>query len=104
MLADCLLSLFSLIGDTDASVHESLRRYSLSLFEEVGLYLGWEVKGGERETHSMWRSRVLEVLVRAGHLPSIAEAKARFTVHHNLYIFLHFNVPLHHSSCATRVP
>ncbi|XP_012990861.1 puromycin-sensitive aminopeptidase isoform X2 [Esox lucius] len=78
--------LSSLLSHTD--YHEEIQEFIRDLFTPIGLKLGWECKQGEGEPpgagghlDALLRGLVLGKLGKAGHKPTLEEARRRFKDH-----------------------
>uniref|UniRef100_A0A8C8IR36 Aminopeptidase n=1 Tax=Oncorhynchus tshawytscha TaxID=74940 RepID=A0A8C8IR36_ONCTS len=71
--------LSSLLSHTD--FHEEIQEFIRDLFTPIGLKLGWECKQGEGHLDALLRGLVLGKLGKAGHKPTLEEARRRFKDH-----------------------
>uniref|UniRef100_A0A665U0B7 Aminopeptidase n=1 Tax=Echeneis naucrates TaxID=173247 RepID=A0A665U0B7_ECHNA len=71
--------LSSLLSHTD--FHEEIQEFIRDLFTPVGLELGWDSKPGEGHLDALLRGLVLGKLGKAGHKPTLEEARRRFKDH-----------------------
>uniref|UniRef100_A0A8C2WI84 Aminopeptidase n=1 Tax=Cyclopterus lumpus TaxID=8103 RepID=A0A8C2WI84_CYCLU len=71
--------LSSLLSHTD--FHEEIQEFIRDLFTPIGLELGWDCKPGEGHLDALLRSLVLGKLGKAGHKPTLEEARRRFRDH-----------------------
>uniref|UniRef100_A0A3P8ZUA0 Aminopeptidase n=1 Tax=Esox lucius TaxID=8010 RepID=A0A3P8ZUA0_ESOLU len=71
--------LSSLLSHTD--YHEEIQEFIRDLFTPIGLKLGWECKQGEGHLDALLRGLVLGKLGKAGHKPTLEEARRRFKDH-----------------------
>ncbi|XP_063740156.1 puromycin-sensitive aminopeptidase isoform X2 [Eleginops maclovinus] len=71
--------LSSLLSHTD--FHEEIQEFIRDLFTPIGLELGWDCKAGEGHLDALLRSLVLGKLGKAGHKPTLEEARRRFRDH-----------------------
>ncbi|KAJ4944929.1 hypothetical protein JOQ06_013468 [Pogonophryne albipinna] len=71
--------LSSLLSHTD--FHEDIQEFIRDLFTPIGLELGWDCKPGEGHLDALLRSLVLGKLGKAGHKPTLEEARRRFRDH-----------------------
>ncbi|XP_061840322.1 puromycin-sensitive aminopeptidase isoform X1 [Nerophis lumbriciformis] len=71
--------LSSLLSHTD--FHEELQEFIRDLFTPIGLRLGWDSKHGEGHLDALLRGLVLGKLGKAGHKPTLEEARRRFKEH-----------------------
>ncbi|XP_037106033.1 puromycin-sensitive aminopeptidase [Syngnathus acus] len=71
--------LSSLLSHTD--FHEDIQEFIQDLFTPIGLRLGWDCKAGEGHLDALLRSLVLGKLGKAGHKPTLEEARRRFKEH-----------------------
>uniref|UniRef100_A0AAX7VKL7 Aminopeptidase n=1 Tax=Astatotilapia calliptera TaxID=8154 RepID=A0AAX7VKL7_ASTCA len=71
--------LSSLLSHTD--FHEEIQEFIRDLFTPIGLKLGWDSKPGEGHLDALLRSLVLGKLGKAGHKPTLEEARRRFKDH-----------------------
>ncbi|XP_061626215.1 puromycin-sensitive aminopeptidase [Phyllopteryx taeniolatus] len=71
--------LSSLLSHTD--FHEDLQEFIRDLFTPIGLRLGWDCKSGEGHLDALLRGLVLGKLGKAGHKPTLEEARRRFKDH-----------------------
>uniref|UniRef100_A0A8C6TYS3 Puromycin-sensitive aminopeptidase n=1 Tax=Neogobius melanostomus TaxID=47308 RepID=A0A8C6TYS3_9GOBI len=76
----CNLGVLScLLSHTD--FHEEIQAFIRELFTPIGLKLGWDTKPGEGHLDALLRSLVLGKLGKAGHKPTLEEARRRFKDH-----------------------
>ncbi|XP_069093602.1 puromycin-sensitive aminopeptidase isoform X2 [Pleurodeles waltl] len=76
----CNLGILStLLAHTD--YYEELQSFIRDLFTPIGLKLGWDPKPGEGHLDALLRGLVLGKLGKAGHKPTIEEARRRFKDH-----------------------
>lgn len=76
----CNLGILStLLAHTD--YYEELQSFVRDLFTPIGLKLGWDPKPGEGHLDALLRGLVLGKLGKAGHKPTIEEARRRFKDH-----------------------
>ncbi|XP_078501725.1 puromycin-sensitive aminopeptidase [Lissotriton helveticus] len=76
----CNLGILStLLAHTD--YYEELQSFIRDLFTPIGLKLGWDPKPGEGHLDALLRGLVLGKLGKAGHKPTIDEARRRFKDH-----------------------
>ncbi|XP_039666978.1 puromycin-sensitive aminopeptidase [Perca fluviatilis] len=71
--------LSSLLSHTD--FHEEIQEFIRDLFTPIGLELGWDCKPGEGHLDALLRGLVLGKLGKAGHKPTLEEARRRFRDH-----------------------
>ncbi|XP_041696384.2 puromycin-sensitive aminopeptidase isoform X3 [Coregonus clupeaformis] len=71
--------LSSLLSHTD--FHEEIQEFIRDLFTPIGLKLGWECKQVEGHLDALLRGLVLGKLGKAGHKPTLEEARRRFKDH-----------------------
>ncbi|KAK5617578.1 hypothetical protein CRENBAI_003359 [Crenichthys baileyi] len=71
--------LSSLLSHTE--FHEEIREFIRDLFSPIGLRLGWDSKPGEGHLDALLRGLVLGKLGKAGHKPTLEEARRRFKEH-----------------------
>uniref|UniRef100_A0A4W6DV51 Aminopeptidase n=2 Tax=Lates calcarifer TaxID=8187 RepID=A0A4W6DV51_LATCA len=71
--------LSSLLSHTD--FHEEIQEFIRDLFTPIGLELGWDSKPGEGHLDALLRGLVLGKLGKAGHKPTLEEARRRFKDH-----------------------
>ncbi|XP_034043789.1 puromycin-sensitive aminopeptidase isoform X2 [Thalassophryne amazonica] len=71
--------LSSLLSHTD--FHEDIQEFIRDLFTPIGLKLSWDCKPGEGHLDALLRSLVLGKLGKAGHKPTLEEARRRFKDH-----------------------
>uniref|UniRef100_A0A8C7YTA0 Puromycin-sensitive aminopeptidase n=1 Tax=Oryzias sinensis TaxID=183150 RepID=A0A8C7YTA0_9TELE len=71
--------LSSLLSHTD--FHEEIQEFIRDLFTPIGLKLGWDSKAGEGHLDALLRGLVLGKLGKAGHKPTLEEARRRFKDH-----------------------
>ncbi|TMS23086.1 Puromycin-sensitive aminopeptidase [Larimichthys crocea] len=71
--------LSSLLSHTD--FHEEIQEFIRDLFTPIGLELGWDSKPGEGHLDALLRGLVLGKLGKAGHKPTLEEARRRFRDH-----------------------
>ncbi|XP_032890815.1 puromycin-sensitive aminopeptidase isoform X1 [Amblyraja radiata] len=72
-------TLSTLLSHTDFL--EELQEFIVDLFSYIGLKLGWDPKHGEGHLDALLRSLILGMLGKAGHQPTIEEARRRFKDH-----------------------
>ncbi|XP_028674237.1 puromycin-sensitive aminopeptidase [Erpetoichthys calabaricus] len=71
--------LSSLLSHTDH--HEEIQEFIRDLFTPIGQKLGWDAKQGEGHLDVLLRGLVLGKLGKAGHKPTLEEARQRFKDH-----------------------
>uniref|UniRef100_A0A667ZW01 Aminopeptidase n=1 Tax=Myripristis murdjan TaxID=586833 RepID=A0A667ZW01_9TELE len=71
--------LSSLLSHTD--FHEEIQEFIRDLFTPIGLKLGWDSRQGEGHLDALLRGLVLGKLGKAGHKPTLEEARRRFKDH-----------------------
>ncbi|XP_046899629.1 puromycin-sensitive aminopeptidase isoform X5 [Hypomesus transpacificus] len=71
--------LSSLLSHTD--FHEEIQEFIRDLFTPIGLKLGWDSNQGEGHLDALLRGLVLGKLGKAGHKPTLDEARRRFKDH-----------------------
>uniref|UniRef100_A0A674P9K5 Aminopeptidase n=1 Tax=Takifugu rubripes TaxID=31033 RepID=A0A674P9K5_TAKRU len=71
--------LSSLLSHTD--FHEEIQEFIRDLFTPIGMKLGWDSKPGEGHLDALLRGLVLGKLGKAGHKPTVEEARKRFKDH-----------------------
>lgn len=76
----CNLSILStLLSNTE--FHDDILAFIRELFEPIANKLGWDPKGTEGHLDALLRGLVLGKLGKAGHIPTINEARERFKDH-----------------------
>ncbi|MGH0117167.1 UNVERIFIED_CONTAM: hypothetical protein FKN15_029580 [Acipenser sinensis] len=76
----CNLGILStLLANTD--YHEEIQEFIRDLFTPIGQKLGWDTKPGEGHLDALLRGLVLGKLGKAGHKPTLEEARRRFREH-----------------------
>ncbi|RXM32145.1 Puromycin-sensitive aminopeptidase [Acipenser ruthenus] len=76
----CNLGILStLLANTD--YHEEIQEFIRDLFIPIGQKLGWDTKPGEGHLDALLRGLVLGKLGKAGHKPTLEEARRRFRDH-----------------------
>ncbi|XP_041121666.1 puromycin-sensitive aminopeptidase [Polyodon spathula] len=76
----CNLGILStLLANTD--YHEDIQEFIRDLFTPIGQKLGWDTKPGEGHLDALLRGLVLGKLGKAGHKPTLEEARRRFREH-----------------------
>uniref|UniRef100_A0A3B5Q3Y7 Aminopeptidase n=1 Tax=Xiphophorus maculatus TaxID=8083 RepID=A0A3B5Q3Y7_XIPMA len=71
--------LSSLLSHTE--FHEDILEFIRDLFAPIGIKLGWDSKPGEGHLDALLRGLVLGKLGKAGHKPTLEEARRRFKEH-----------------------
>uniref|UniRef100_A0A3B5LVZ0 Aminopeptidase n=1 Tax=Xiphophorus couchianus TaxID=32473 RepID=A0A3B5LVZ0_9TELE len=71
--------LSSLLSHTE--FHEDILEFIRDLFAPIGIKLGWDSKPGEGHLDALLRGLVLGKLGKAGHKPTLEEARWRFKEH-----------------------
>uniref|UniRef100_A0A3P9QDP2 Aminopeptidase n=1 Tax=Poecilia reticulata TaxID=8081 RepID=A0A3P9QDP2_POERE len=71
--------LSSLLSHTE--FHDDILEFIRDLFAPIGLKLGWDSKPGEGHLDALLRGLVLGKLGKAGHKPTLEEARRRFKEH-----------------------
>ncbi|XP_048416286.2 puromycin-sensitive aminopeptidase [Stegostoma tigrinum] len=72
-------TLSTLMSHTD--FHEEMQEFIVDLFLNIGQKLGWDPKHNEGHLDALLRGLVLGKLGKAGHQPTIEEARRRFKDH-----------------------
>ncbi|XP_066443033.1 puromycin-sensitive aminopeptidase isoform X1 [Eleutherodactylus coqui] len=76
----CNLGILStLLSHTE--FHEEIQGFIRDVFSPIGLRLGWDPKPGEGHLDALLRGLVLGKLGKAGHKPTLDEARRRFKDH-----------------------
>ncbi|XP_033913906.1 puromycin-sensitive aminopeptidase-like [Acipenser ruthenus] len=76
----CNLGILStLLANND--YHEEIQEFIRDLFTPIGQKLGWDTKPGEGHLDALLRGLVLGKLGKAGHKPTLEEARRRFREH-----------------------
>uniref|UniRef100_S4RRJ8 Aminopeptidase n=1 Tax=Petromyzon marinus TaxID=7757 RepID=S4RRJ8_PETMA len=74
-----LTALSSLLSNTD--FYQVFQDFTIDIFAPLGQRIGWDPKPGEGHLDTLLRSLVLGKLGKAGHGPTVEEARRRFREH-----------------------
>uniref|UniRef100_A0A8C5QIY1 Aminopeptidase n=1 Tax=Leptobrachium leishanense TaxID=445787 RepID=A0A8C5QIY1_9ANUR len=78
-LSSNLAVLSTLLSHTD--FHEEIQGFIRDIFSPIGQRLGWDPKPGEGHLDALLRGLILGNLGKAGHKPTLEEARRRFKDH-----------------------